>query len=344
VKRVIAALILCALLWTVAVAQDITLSDTLWLRKATHIDYDLGSWDTVFVDIMRGPVQVERVFLSSNGKGRWGGFYVPSYRGSFVAEYNAVYSEDTIVEEQYFTVLDTAAFRGAAAGLTAPDIADELESRGLLGTGTGAFACTVQVRDSSLEGGIYRATVLFKNSAQTTSIAASETNADGFAWFHLDSLGTGASYKLWIGHSDYNFTFPETLDLRGDTTVVFYGTAFDPGSPPSANQCRVYDQVFDIEADSLSGVLIAVKLEVPEDSVLRYDGFPVSPYKKTYTTTASGRWHFDLIPNADYLPSGTKYIFRFQFPSNTGPYFIYEDTTEVPDEETARYRDISGRM
>jgi len=128
--------------------------------------------------------------------------------------------------------------------------------------------------------------------------------------------------------------------------LTFYGSAFDYGDPPAENKCAVYDQIFDIELDSLSGVVITVELYVPKDSILRYNGFPVSPYRKSYTTGVNGRWRFDLIPNSDpyLLPANTQYIFKFKYPAVDGEYFIYEDTTEVPDEEAARYRDISGKM
>lgn len=116
-KKIAIALILLCVLWSNAIAQDITLSDTLWLRKATHINNTLGKWDTLFARIMHGNVEVADVMMIDAGDaGRWSGFYVPTYKGNFVAEYNAVYSGDTIVEEQYFTVLDTAAFFGTAGG------------------------------------------------------------------------------------------------------------------------------------------------------------------------------------------------------------------------------------
>ena len=344
-KKIAVALAILLSLSVTAIAQDITLRDTLWLRKATHVDYDLESWDTVFVVVVHG-TERDTVFLSSNGKGRWNGFYVPSYSGNFVAEYNAVYTGgDTVVEEQYFAVLDTAAFFGAAAGITAASVVDEFEDRGY-GYGSGVFACTVYTKlntDSSVIPNIH---VIAKNTDQTQLLANGYTNANGWVVLGLDSIAGGAYHKFWLMNIEYSFDFPESADINTDTSVTFYGSAFDYGDPPAENKCAVYDQIFDIELDSLSGVVVTVKLHVPSDSILRYNGFPVSPYRKSYTTGISGRWRFDLIPNSDpnLLPANTRYIFKFKYPEVDGSYFIYEDTTEVPDQESARYRDISGKM
>jgi len=346
VKRLAVAFILLCALWVNVYSEDITVGDTLGLYYPTHVNNVMAPWDTMVADIIHCGVYLERVAMVGTGGGEWHGVYIATFPGSFAAAYKAVYAGDTTAgEPQYFGVLDTTAFHGSAAGLTAQEIIDSLVNQGYIpGIGSGEFACTLEVRDSSLQAGIQGVVIAIKNNAQSITLRSGVTNGDGLAFFNLDPLTTGNSYKLWLQELGYNFTFPETLDLRGDTTAVFYGTAFDVGSPPVANKCRVYDQIFDFELDSLSGVEIAVRLDVPKDSILRYEGYPISPYRKTYTTGVNGRWSFDLVPNSDYSPSGTVYIFKFKHPVVGGPYFIYEDTATVPDQETARYREISGKM
>ncbi|GAG03880.1 unnamed protein product, partial [marine sediment metagenome] len=82
----------------------------------------------------------------------------------------------------------------------------------------GAYACTVEVRDSSLHAGIQGVKVIIRNHASTATVRWSTTDADGKAFFGIDTLQTGHSYKPWLQQLGYNFAFPETLDLRSDTT------------------------------------------------------------------------------------------------------------------------------
>lgn len=234
--------------------------------------------------------------------------------------------------------------QGEAAGLTADQVVTEFEDRGY-GYGSGVFACTVYTKlfsDSSVIPNIH---VIVKNTDQTQLLANGYTNANGWVVLGLDSIADGALHKFWLMNIEYSFDFPESADINTDTSVTFYGTAFDYGDPPPENQCAVYDQVFDLALDSLSGVLITTELRVPKDSILRYEDFPISPYRLTYTTGVSGRWRFNLIPNEDLLPLNTWYLFKFKFPTGVeGRYFIYEDSTIVPKQESARYKAISGRM
>lgn len=262
-------------------------------------------------------------------------------------------TKEEIAHECYDTLyVHKEDFQGEAAGLTREEIAHETyctlyvhQEDFKAGAGVGEYACTVSVRDTSLQAGIAGATVNVRNSDQTATLRWGMTNGNGKVIFNLDSLGTGESYMLWLSELSYNFVMPETMDVRDNATFTFYGTAFDWGDPPAENQCAVYDQIFDLELDSLSGVVITVSLHVPADSILRYDDFPISPYRKSYTTDVTGRWRFDLIPNADLQPDGTFYIFSFKYPADeTGKYFIYIDTTTVPKQESARYKDISGKM
>jgi hypothetical protein len=332
VKRIVIALCLCIGLWLGVKAEDITMSDTLWLRKATHVNYDVGAWDTVFVDIMRGAVQVQRIGLTSNGKGRWGGFYVPSYRGNFVAEYNAVYSSDTTVEEEYFTVLDTVAFQGAAAGLTAAEILDSMLTRGYAEGGSGLYACTLSVRDSSLTAGIPGVKVNIRNSAQTATVRWGTTDANGLAMFGIDTLAIGSTYKVWLQQIGYNFTFPETLDLRNDTTATYYGTAFSIASPPPDSTCAVIGQVWNPMLDSLSGVIVTFTLVAPEDSVIVYNHGIFSHYEVSDTTTVTGRFQLNLLPEAVFdRPYGMLYYkAKITYPVSWGGLIVEYDSVSVP--------------
>jgi len=324
-------------------AQTITLRDTLFLSKATHMNDDLASWDSVFVKIMRGSVLVSRIKLTEGDSGEYAGVYKPTYSGDFVAQYYAVYAGEIIREEEYFSVLDTTAFMGSAAGLTAQEIVDSLVGRGWF-PGTGAYACTVQVRDSSAEAGINAVHVIIRNNDQSATIRHGWTNADGKVWFALDSLGTGASYKPWLLQLGYNFVFPETMDVRGPDTWTFYGTAFDWGGPPPDSQTMVAGQIFDLTLDSLSGVKVSAKLYIPAGGILHYHEHPITPFEVVDTTGADGKFRLNLLSNDLLWPQPNHYIFNFIYPATKdGKFFIKADTVDVPYSATAvEYGTLKG--
>lgn len=200
------------------------------------------------------------------------------------------------------------------------------------GDGSGTYACTVEVRDSTLQAGIQGVTVAIRNHASTATVKWSTTNADGKAFFGLDTLQTGNSYKPWLQQLSYNFTFPETLDIRGDTTVVYYGTAFEIGDPPADSTCAVFDQIFDPQLDSLSGVKICFWLEAPADSLIVYNGAIFSPYEVCTTTTVNGRWRLDLMPESLFhRPAGLVYWkAKISYPISHGGIIVEYDSVSVP--------------
>jgi len=350
-KKILWLLGICLFLWVASYAQ-IPVGNRLPLVKATHIYSTLAKWDTVYAVIFdsSGVIVTTRP-LYSGGTGIWVGFYQTSVIGSFVAQYRAVYSGDTIAEESYFTVNDTLEQKishsigsptgsaNMATGLFEGQqyIADNMSG------GAGAFACTISVKDISTAAGIYRTTVLVKNSDESATTIPGYTNANGKIMFALDSLGTGESYKLWLQNLDYTFTFPETMDVRGSATFTYYGTKFDPGSPPTSSKIAVYDQVFNIELDSIANVLITAEVRVPPDSILRYQGRIISPFKVDTTTTITGRWRFNLISNDSLQPPNTWYLFTFRYKVASGGYIVKEDSVYVPaDTNYVQYKDLKG--
>jgi hypothetical protein len=323
-KKALLILACTLLFFEIAKSQDLTLNarDTLYLNKGTHINNTLTDWDSVVTWVMRGTDLVQRVKLTKYATGEYGGAFKPTYLGNFVAVYYAYYGSYKVREEQPFNVLDTTAFMGSAAGLTAREIIDSLEGRSWF-PGTGAFACTVLVRDSSLEAGINAVHVVIRNSDESAVIRHGWTNANGKAFFALDSLETDVTYKVWLLQLGYNFTFPETMDVRESATFTFYGTEFNPGSPPSANLCRVWRFEHDINDQPVFGAIVEAKIE---ENNITYENVGISPYVKYDTTDANGLWSMDLFPNSILTPSNTKYKFLITLPAGK----ILEKKVSVP--------------
>lgn len=330
-KKFLLVLVCVLSFFEIGRCQDLTLNprDTLYLNKGTHISNILADWDSMVVKVMRGTNLVERIKLTKYDTGEYGGTFKPTYLGNFVAIYYAYYGSYKVREEQNFSVSDTAAFMGAAAGLTAQEIVDSLVGRGWF-PGTGIFACTISVRDSSLEAGINAVHVIIRNNDESAVVRHGWTNADGLAFFGLDSLETDASYKVWLLQLGYNFNFPETMDVRESATFTCYGTAFAWGETPPDSQTAVVGQVFNPFADSMSGVRVMAKVYIPDGGILHYHNFPITTFEVGDTTDASGRFQLNLLSNDVLWPQPNYYIFNFLYPTKNSKYFIMADTVEVP--------------
>ena len=287
--RVVKSIILVWLLLAVVARGQVPVGTRFPLVKATHVYGTLAKWETLYAAIYdsSGEVVTTRT-MNSVGTGIWVGYYQTSVVGSFVAQYRAVIGSDTVAEEELFVVSDTLekkidhrvgtptdpAHTGTTLFAGQQYIQDNLGGGGggSSGCGTGAFACTVSVRDSSLYSGIDKVTVLVRNSAQTSTVIPGSTNANGNVIFNLDSLGTGETYYVWLRQLGYNFVFSETINVRGSDSWTFYGTPFVWTASPPDSQTAVVGQVFDLELDSLSGVEIKARAYLPNGGTMYYHG------------------------------------------------------------------------
>jgi hypothetical protein len=170
------------------------------------------------------------------------------------------------------------------------------------GAGTGANQVIIRVKQSSDSAEIVECQVQVLNKTQTSTLGLLSTNADGKAAFALnsDTLCVRLYKPGWI------FTVPETLKVNGNKDTTYYGSFFNPGNPPSANLCRVYGWVKDINNLPLVRAKIQAKIEnVP----LRSGNALISPYFKETETDSAGYWYLDLYPNSSLSPDTTQYNF-----------------------------------
>jgi len=321
VKKIVITLAILLSISAIAAAQTITLRDTLWLRKATHINYDVESWDTVFVDIMYGSFQIERIFLSSNGKGRWNGYYVPSFTGNIVAEYNAVYTGgDTTIEEQYVSVLDTAAFFGGASGLSAADIW-AYATRSLTDyAGIGPNGIVIRCKQSADSTPVAGVTIQVLDSLEEATCGIRTSDSQGRGFFALYD----GTHCVRLSKPGWQFTVPETLKVDGNEDTVYYASVYYPGSPAT---CFVWARVWNSDGTPAEGV--TAEVSIPTYPV-RYGTVLMNPYYRSTVTNSEGIWSFEVIPSDSLNPSTTKYRFYIYLPSGE---IVKQDVT-VPDQET----------
>ena len=192
------------------------------------------------------------------------------------------------------------------------------------GTGTGANQVTLTIKDAAdsvttLNG----VQVQVLNQAQTSTEGLLTSNSLGQAIFSLND----ATYKVRLFKPGYVFAVPESVIVAGATSKTFYGSAFNPGTPPSPALCRVFGYVKDINNLPVVGAKIEALIKtVP----LRYQLVLVSPYYKTTTTDANGYWFLDLYPNTILNPNNTKYLFTVTVTSGA----ILKLETIVPNQSS----------
>jgi hypothetical protein len=190
------------------------------------------------------------------------------------------------------------------------------------GSGSGAYACTLFVFESTSQAAIQGVFLRALNATETATAAIGETDSNGKQIFSLDA----ASYHLLPYLTGYSFgSLPQAVTVTAaGVNDTIWGSRFDPGSPPSASLCRVYGYVQSLGAGGLEEVTVTARIT---KTPLQYNGVVVSPYGVSTGTDSTGYWYLDLIPNGDLQPDDTKYDFTFYYSSGT----ILRKQVVVPD-------------
>jgi hypothetical protein len=304
--------ILILLLCSFSQGQDVlTKRDTLNLHCITTLDYIEEHWDTVFAKIYHKTTLVATVGLVSDGRGTWTGTYLCSnlsYGSSWI-KYFAVYDGDTTPVDASISILDTTSFIGSAAGLTAAEIADTI--RGILsGEGLDTLDLYVFDEDTNAVEGVTITVYNFAKTAKAVRSKLTDVNGGAQVWLNPDD------YQVLVACVGVTQTEWDTVSVvSGGSRDTIWVTSFDPGEPPSADLCRVYGWIYDLNDQPTSGMEVKASIDY---SILRYGTKLISPYKKSTTTDANGYWYLDLYPSSILTPSTTKYDFYIYLsPGNT---------------------------
>ncbi|MCI0531020.1 MAG: hypothetical protein L0Y74_03610 [candidate division Zixibacteria bacterium] len=178
------------------------------------------------------------------------------------------------------------------------------------GAGSGSNQLTLTVKRSSDGTPLNAVEVQVLNQAQSATEGLLTSNSTGNAVFALNN----GIYKIRLFRPGYVFTVPESVIVTQSESATFYGSEFDPGTPPTPELCRVYGYVRDINNLPAVGAKVEASIRtVP----LRYQNVIVSPYYKTTVTDNNGYWFMDLFPNQILNPDDTKYKFNIQAPNGS---------------------------
>jgi len=191
------------------------------------------------------------------------------------------------------------------------------------GAGTGSNQVTLTVKNSGDSSVLNGVQVQVLNQTQSATEGLLSTSSLGEAVFALNN----GIYKVRIFKPGYVFTVPESVIVSGNTSATFYGSAFNPGTPPSPALCRVYGYVKDINNLPAVGAKVeALNKTVP----LKYQSVVISPYYKTTVTDNNGYWYLDLFPNSILTPTDSKYRFNISVPSGS----VLRVETTIPNQSS----------
>jgi hypothetical protein len=190
------------------------------------------------------------------------------------------------------------------------------------GSGSGAYACTLFVFESTSQTAIQGVFVRALNATETATAAITNSDSNGRLILALDA----ANYHLLPYLAGYSFgSLPQVVMVTtAGANDTIWASRFDPGSPPAASLCRVYGYVQTLGAGGLEEVTVTARIA---KTPLQYNGVVVSPYGVSTGTDSTGYWHLDLIPNSNLQPDNTKYDVTFYYSSGT----ILRKQVVVPD-------------
>jgi hypothetical protein len=137
-------------------------------------------------------------------------------------------------------------------------------------------------------------------------------------------------YDIILRKSFVDFGNPNPIIVSGsDTTAVYLGSSFSPGSPLSPNTCLVYGWV-----SGLDGIPVRNAKIVADDPLnSRYSGsYKIGKVTKTTSTDITGFWKLELIKNSHLTPPGVPYQV-----TQTYAGISYEHDIIVPDSSSVNF-------
>jgi hypothetical protein len=175
------------------------------------------------------------------------------------------------------------------------------------------------------------------NATSTTRIAFGYTSALGTITFQLYD----GAYKVYIQKiGQFVFTVPEDLTVSAgppppDVAVTYIGTAFSPGTPPSADQCIVYGWEQNLQG---TGLAVAISAQIVGDSNFlstnpHITGDPVVTTSALTHVNGNGYWSLTLFRSAEYASGPGLAVYNFIIGDRTW-------TVEIPDVPTVSFASL----
>ncbi len=169
-----------------------------------------------------------------------------------------------------------------------------------MGSGSGAYAVTVVVWDSSSLQVVGQVSLAVRNIDQSSLVAVGRTNSLGRADVNLDA----DSFIVTASAPGYIFTAYDTLVVTGAVVDTVYGFRFDPGCPASPSLCRVYGFLYTVEGEPEENAVVSACLPHGVD---RAGDMIVSPFSVSAESDSTGYFCLDLISSSSLVGSESTY-------------------------------------
>jgi len=191
---------------------------------------------------------------------------------------------------------------------------------GITGTGTGLYACTLKVYDSTNETFVSGLYVTVQNASGDDQ-GHGKTGVAGYLIVNLD---TSSVYSVLIGMNQgyVQTTNPQPLTVTGNMTDTILVT------PYSVSVCQVYGTVINQQGNYARGAYVTAKLVSDTDS-LYYGTSNVDGMEFRTRVDNVGGYSFNLIPNS--LLSDTTSTYLISIKSASGYVILAPKYVTVPN-------------
>lgn len=214
-----------------------------------------------------------------------------------------------------------------ADGDTLETISGQIDT---LQQGSGSEAVTIYAKETSTENPIPEADYEIWDEGNSIRLhSGGDLDNNGNQDFNLNP----GDYKVKLRKSFWNF--PVVTDLvvpTGGVNLIIHGERLLPSSPSVPGLTVIYGYTYGINRRKLPGATISAKLTDPSAFA---DSLKIAKMTNSTVSNSEGYFELELIPNSDYKPTGTQYIFIV-----TKKEYRWEQKGTVPDQPSIEFKNI----
>lgn len=156
--------------------------------------------------------------------------------------------------------------------------------------GVGVNTVILELLSSSDSSGVSGVLINIDDSTTGGFVANGVTGNAGVDTFSLDD----GSYTVQLQKTPWAITSPVYPNITTDTTLTYYATQINVGSPSASDMCRIWCYATDINANLLTGARLYVWIGGEYGTIWNYDSsLVISPY--AITSVASGSNGLDSV-------------------------------------------------
>jgi len=220
-------------------------------------------------------------------------------------------------------------------GVVEQDLQDVYDKVDSLTIGEGSELVTIYAKETGTELPIPEADYEIWDEGNLIRLhSGNDSDNDGNQEFNLNP----GDYKVKLRKSFWNF--PVVVDLivpPGGTYLIIHGERLLPSSPSVPGLCVVFGYTYGVNGRKLPGAIISAKLTDPSAFA---DSLKIAKMTSETVSNSEGYFELELIPNDDYKPTDTKYIFTVTKTEKGKDDFRWEQRGVVPDQPSADFKNI----